>query len=401
MNATELSSPWQPVTRAERYLALDVLRGLSLFGVLLVNLLTGFRVSLAQHILTFHTDPGWLNHTVDVLSAGLVEFKAFTLFSFLFGLGVAIQAERAGQRGINATRHLLRRFLVLLALGLCHLLLIFNGDILTLYAVCALLLVPVLRLQTPALALLGAIAIALPDIVPLGIPFPAQEVLRADAIGAIRVYSEGGFTEILKFRWRETGSVIVPLLLGSLPRTIGLMLCGVAAWRSGVVRQPERHRALLRAIFLGAGAIGATTTALHVFSQSSGRTLGVSKLIVDFDSNIPLAFAYAAGLLLWLTPARLERFTAPFAAAGQMALTNYVAQSVVLDIIFYRSGLFGRISPTAGALIGTALFAAQLAFSQAWLGRFWFGPLEWLWRSLTYGRRQPMLRANRPAPALY
>src|SRR5260370_33322245 len=147
-----MTSQWQPVTRAERYPALDVIRGISLFGVLLVNLITGFRVSLAEHILTFHTDPGSLNRAVDSLIAGLVEFKAFTLFSFLFGVGVAVQTERAGQRGISPARHLLRRLLVLLPLALCHLLLIFNGDILTLYAICALLLIAVLRLPTPALA---------------------------------------------------------------------------------------------------------------------------------------------------------------------------------------------------------------------------------------------------------
>src|SRR5260370_18039956 len=128
-----MTSQWQPVTRAERYPALDVIRGISLFGVLLVNLVTGFRVSLAEHILTFHTDPGWLNRAVDNLIAGLVEFKAFTLFSLLFGVGVAIQAERAGQRGFSPTRHLLQRFLVLLAMRLCHLLLLFNGDLLLLY----------------------------------------------------------------------------------------------------------------------------------------------------------------------------------------------------------------------------------------------------------------------------
>jgi uncharacterized protein len=383
-------SPWQPVTLAERYPVIDVIRGISLFGVVLVNLITGFRVSLAEHILTFHTDPGWLNRAVDNLVAGLVEFKAFTLFSFLFGVGMAIQAERAGERGINPTRHLLRRFLVLLAIGLCHLLLIFNGDILTLYAICALLLIPVLRLQTPALALLGAIALALPDIVPLGIPFPSQAVLRADASEAIRAYAAGGLTEILKFRWRETGSLILPLLLGCLPRTIGLMLCGIAAWRLGILREPEKHRALLWGIFIGAGALGATTTALHVYSLSTGRKLVVSWLIMDVDSTIPLAFAYAAGLLLWLTPGRLK----PFAAAGQMALTNYVAQSVILDILFYQFGLFGRTSPVAGVLISTILFAAQLAFSQAWLRHYRFGPLEWLWRSLTYGRLQPMRRIS-------
>src|SRR5436305_6346207 len=111
-----MTNRWQPLTRTERYTALDGIRGVSLFGVLLVNLLTLFRVSLFQHILTFHTHPGWANHLVDALVSGLVEFKAFTLFSLMFGVGVAIQAERAVARGINLNSFLVRRFLVLLGL---------------------------------------------------------------------------------------------------------------------------------------------------------------------------------------------------------------------------------------------------------------------------------------------
>src|SRR5881394_3961022 len=130
-----MNNRWQPLTQTERYTAQDAIRGVSLFGVLLVNLLTLFRVSLFQHILTFHTHPGWANHLVDELVSGLVEFKAFTLFSLMFGVGVGIQAERAVTRGVKLQRFLARRFLVLLVLGLCHLWLIWNGDILTLYAV--------------------------------------------------------------------------------------------------------------------------------------------------------------------------------------------------------------------------------------------------------------------------
>jgi uncharacterized protein len=188
--------------------------------------------------------------------------------------------------------------------------------------------------------------------------------------------------------------LIAPLLLDSLPRTAGLMLCGVAVWRSGVVREPERNRTLLLAIFFGAGAIGATTTALHVASESSGRTFAISGLIADWNSNIPLAFAYGAAVLLWMNSARPARFTAAVAAAGQMALTNYLTQSLVLLLIFYNYGLglFGRLSPAAAIWIGIALFAAQLAFSRKWLSRYRFGPFEWLWRSLTYGKSLPILR---------
>ena len=154
---------------------------------MVVNLLTMFRVPLAEHILVFHTHAGSANHLVDVLVAGLIEFKAFTLFSFLFGVGVAIQCERATRRGVDVTRYLLRRFLILLAIGLCHLLLIWNGDILTLYAVCGLLIVPVLRLPAALLTVLGAAAIVLPYVAPVGMPFPSEETLRALAAAATRV----------------------------------------------------------------------------------------------------------------------------------------------------------------------------------------------------------------------
>src|SRR5689334_25125132 len=110
MNHSALSEPMQPVTAAERVTALDVLRGVALLGVLLVNLDSGFRGSLFAHILNFHTHPGWANRATDLALAWVFEFKAFTLFSFLFGVGVGVQAERAAKRGRSAARFLARRF---------------------------------------------------------------------------------------------------------------------------------------------------------------------------------------------------------------------------------------------------------------------------------------------------
>lgn len=188
MSEAQLGLAWQPAAPSERYVSLDLLRGVALFGVLLVNLAGAFRVSLFQHILEFHTHPGWASHLTDALVAGVLEFKALTLFSFLFGVGVAIQVERAAPKHINVTLFLVRRFLVLLGLGLCHMFLIWNGDILALYAVCGLLLVPFLRLPAWALLLLGAAAIALPNFVPLGVPWPSAEALRANVAEAARVY---------------------------------------------------------------------------------------------------------------------------------------------------------------------------------------------------------------------
>ena len=129
---------WTPVEASERYAALDLIRGFALFGGLFVNLLYFFRVSLFDHMLRFHSNTGWWNRAVDLLVTGLLEFKAFDLFSITFGIGVAIQAERGKSRGVGVAAFLVRRFLILLIFGAAHMALISNVDILTLYAVCGL-----------------------------------------------------------------------------------------------------------------------------------------------------------------------------------------------------------------------------------------------------------------------
>jgi uncharacterized protein len=218
MTDTEEGSAWQPVAQAQRFVVLDIIRGVALLGVLLVNLVSDFRVPLAQHLLTFHTDLDGADRAVDVGIALLLEFKSITLFSLLFGVGTAVFAERAATRGVNPTRFLARRFLVLLALGLCHLLLLWNGDILTLYAVCGLLLLPLLRLRTTALAVTGVVLLALAFVIPWGFLFPADAVLHGLATEGAHVYSRGSFGDVLAFHWRETGRLILPLLA----RNIGI-----------------------------------------------------------------------------------------------------------------------------------------------------------------------------------
>jgi uncharacterized protein len=389
---------WQPTSADERSVTLDVLRGLALFGVVLVNLETLFRVSLFAQILGFHTDLGIWNRVVDVLRAGLLDFKAVSLFSLMFGIGSVIQAERAAVRGVNVTRFLVRRYVVLLALGLCHLVLIWNGDILVLYAICGLLIVPLVRLSASMLAVLGSAAIVLPSVIDLPIPFPTDAAMRAQAIAATHVYGSGSFLDILAFRSAETGRFILPLLLSIVPQTAGLMLCGIAAWRSGVVREPHRYRHLLWTICVSALAIGGTVTSLQVFSNATGRTLAIPSGLLRLCSYIPLAFSYAAGVLLWIPTARVTGITALVASVGQMALTNYLTQSVVLGVIFYGYGfgLFGRLGSAPAALIGISLYTGQLFVSRMWLRRYRFGPVEWLWRSVTYGRMQ---RMSHPKPA--
>ncbi len=349
----------QPVETSERYAVLDLVRGFALFGVLLVNLLYFFRVSLFDHIVNPHSHPGAVNQAVDDFVARWIEFKAFDLFALTFGVGVAVQAERAS----NAGAFLLRRFLILLAFGLLHMTLVSNVDILTLYALCGIALIAFLRLPAVALAILGTAAVFAPSILPVP-ALPGAAALRAHAAEATRVYSQGTFAAMPAFRWQETLRLIVPLLLAVAQRTFGLMLAGIAIWRSGIIRDPGRHRRLLWSICALAAAIG-----------------------IGLKLDVPLAVAYGAAVLAWRRSERAKRWTAPFEAAGRMAFTNYLTQSLVFAAVFNGFGLFGRIPTAAAAASGVAFYSVQLGFSRWWLARHRFGPFEWVWRSLTYGRR--------------
>jgi len=318
---------WRPIQASERFTVLDFIRGVALFGVLIVNLLYFFRISLFAHIVEPKQDRDW----IDLFVSRFIEFKAFALFSFVFGISVAVQTERARARGVNPEKFLARRFLILLLFGAIHLVFISNVDILTLYAVCGMLLIPFLRLPAPALGIAGFALLWAPWSIYRGESIPDEAVMRAHAIDATRVYGHGTFAAILAFRWDETKNLIAPLLFAVAQRTFGLMLLGMAVWRFGVVRAlPGSPRA--------------------------------------------------------------ARFTAPFAAAGQMALTNYLTQSLVFSTLFYGYGLglFGRLDTGAATALGVTFYGLQLCFSTWWLSRYRFGPFEWLWRSLTYGRMQPM-----------
>jgi uncharacterized protein len=382
---------WQPAPPAERYRNIDIIRGLALFGVLMVNLWSAFRVPLLESILRHYAHSGPLNHFVDLMISGALEFKALTIFSFLFGAGVGIQVDRAAARNARARSFLIRRMLWLFVLGTAHMFLIWNGDILTLYAICGLSLAPFVGLPWQALTLIGAALIALPELVSFGPTLPSGAAAIAEIAQALHVYGTGGLLPILKFRWHEAWSLIVPLLISVVPRTAGLMCWGMAAWRSGLLREPQRHRRKLAAALVLGMAVGAPVTINEISAASTGNALWPALRAPHIDASILVAAAYVSGLLLWVTPQRALHFSR-LAATGRMALTNYLVESVVLGFVFfgYGFGLLGRTGSAVAVGIGAVLYVAQVQLSWLWLNRFRFGPFEWLWRSLAYCKRQPM-----------
>lgn len=384
---------------ANRIEAIDALRGLALLGVLINNLDTEFRVTFFEQFLPLSST------TVDrfaQMGIGLlIEFKAITIFSMLFGVGLAIQADTLARRG-SVPRLLTRRLLVLLAFGLVHLLLIWNGDILTEYAIAGLIALPFVlasqrvTLAASAVALLLFTALSLPL---LSLPFPSAAWMAQHVFEARQVYGHGSLIDVLRFRIAETPSITV-FLLFIFPRTVALMLLGAWAWKSGLIRNTEVHARLLRNL----GLTGLTLGLLLSWSDGVGIPAPVTlpsyaAQVIDVFAPMVLAIGYAATALWYFdrSPTRLMAWTAP---VGRMAFTNYIAQSVILSLLFYGYGLglLGQVGVVAGVGIALAIFAAQVFASRWWLRRYYYGPLEWLWRTGMYGTRQPWRKSVREHP---
>jgi uncharacterized protein len=250
------------------------------------------------------------------------------------------------------------------------------------------------------LGVAGLAAIYLPSMPLDGLTLlPHESLWREHADLATRIYSQGTFAQALSFRWSETREYILPLIAMTAQKTFGLMLIGVALWRGGIIQNPQRHRRALFSIGFFAGLVGVVNTISDVAARETGQPSAIPALLQAFGSHVPLAFCYGAWLIAWRQSANTARLTLAFAAAGRMALSNYLAQSIIFGFIFYGYGLglFGKLDPTSASILGFGLYIFQLWFSVWWLKRYRFGPFEWLWRSMTYGRRQPMRQF--PAPS--
>jgi uncharacterized protein len=386
--------PPKPVSPSERIDAIDVLRGLALFGVLAMNIVTIFRVSIFAQFLPNAEPARQLDRAVDAVLTVAVDFKALALFSLLFGVGLAIQFERLAG---NARRMILlmRRLAVLLAISLVHLYLIWNGDILVEYALAGFVVLPFLAgprwlLAATALLLL-ALYVAMPLLPPV-VPLPGRARMMVLVADATQAYRTGGFFDVLAFRIREVPAIF-PLHVMVFPRTVALFLVGAFAWRSGVLRRASANRRLLFGIaivgILLGGGLCLAATGQELFDWPS---LGRGRYPVERLGAVALALGYAATVIAAVSLSGGRRMLAWAAPLGRMAFTNYLVQSVICGWIFYGYGLgqFGRLGVAAALAIGVFVYVAQVVFSAWWLRHYLFGPVEWLWRSCMYGVPQPM-----------
>ena len=395
-----------PVSTHERIDLIDVVRGFALFGVLLANLvwLTTDVVLTDHRIAQLPTAP--LDRIAKPLIVFFVDGKFYTLFSFLFGLGFAIQLSRAAERGRAVVAVYARRVTVLAVIGALHLVLLWYGDILLMYALLGFALLAVrhwdgriLIILALALALFARAAVeAYPRIAhgPSGPPADAQAVAAAEKEQRLAVFDDGSYRDIVRENIRFAHSDLVARGIGLflMPQIFSRFLFGLYVGRRRWAERSVDLLPMVRRVLPWTVALGVIGNYLKINGQVGLDSYWViaSNPVVE-AGVLAMSFSYLSAIVLLFhrSPRWRERL-GRLAPVGRMALTNYLTHSVLYVVLFtgVGFGLYGAVGPALCLVFSVAIFGAQIAFSRWWLARYRFGPAEWLWRTLTYGQLQPM-----------
>jgi uncharacterized protein len=374
------------LSETRRIVAIDVVRGAALFGVLVVNLTTEFRVSIFQQLIPNAVGSEGPDAAVERFVHLFLESKAFALFSLLFGMGLAMQFERLCETG-RVHYFLSRRLVALLAFGLLHLLFIWNGDILTEYAIAGFVVLPFLRLSPESLAKAAAVFFLIFFgfvLVPQPVTLPDASALERHVAAATHVYANAPYWEIWRFSLQEL-RLMLPLHLNVFPRTVALMLLGACIWKSGVLRRSSEYGRGIAVFAVLATSLGLVLT-----------SVAAPAIVPGMVAPIVLAVGYGSMIYSIATLRRFQVVLQPIAAVGRMAFTHYILQSLVFSFIFFGFGLgqFGKVGAAKALALGCAVYVVQAVASTIWLRYYRFGPLEWLWRTSMYGQPPRLPQPN-------
>ncbi|MGI9616923.1 MAG: DUF418 domain-containing protein [Acidimicrobiales bacterium] len=383
-----------PALGADRHGFVDALRGFALLGILLVNI----------EFIVQPSEVGWFDYTTGPNAAArwlvvaLGQMKIYPLFALLFGYGLAVQLQRAKPGSDALDSRYRRRMIGLVILGVAHGVLFFPGDILVIYGVVGSLAYRLRHRSTKQLLRIAMWTYALASLAWLVLGLleglatdPADSAAPVASADALRILSEGTFVEVVVvnfFFWIVTLGILA-IIQG--PAVFASFLAGVALGRTTLLAQPEQHRSTaIRALrWMPLGLIGAGVGATLAITGGRWATLG---LAVGFAAA-PLVAAGYVGILALVLP-RLRRVSAVLQASGRMSLTIYLLESIVATTLAYGYGfgLFGSVGPIGGIGLAVAIWLALSAFAVVWMRFARFGPFEWLLRSFTYGRWQPLRR---------
>ena len=407
------TNKYSPIKPSERYIILDALRGFALLGICLANypefsLYTFQPDSIAENMPTAN-----VNKIVRFIQYVLIDGKFYTLFSLLFGMGFSIILSHASQRGNGGLRIFYRRMIILLAIGFIHLMFIWSGDILMLYALMGMVLPLFRNVSNKAMLSWAMFFLILPVIVDTSTQI-LNISLSAPAVQAqwhyCRMY---GITEENFGYWlRDADSyrqVFQFLIQGALVRVqefvdgnryfkvLGLFLLGYYIGRQKMYANLENNKLLLHKTALLGFAIGLPMSIIYAWSAVNSHPFGTAgQSLLYVLSVYPLGFAYMSGICLLYIRNKNTPVWRWLAAPGRMALTNYICQSVIGMFLFYGIGLGlgAGIGLTQTEIIALFVFILQILASRIWLKYCQFGPLEWIWRMLNYGKVLRLLKQN-------
>ncbi len=407
MNTTSMGLV--PTASDARMPSLDLLRGVAVLGILIMNVQFFAMIHAAYFNPTSFGDLTGLNYAAWWFAHVFADQKFMTIFSALFGAGIVLMGERVEARGGSPAWLHYKRTFWLLAFGAAHAYLLWYGDILFVYGLCALVVIwfrrrrPVTQFAA-GLALL-AIGSALYFLAGLSLPnWPPeqyQQALSAWAPSAAKVAEE---VAAYQGSWREQMAHRVPtsvefhtiaFAFWGFWRAAGLMLIGMALYRWGLFSAKLSAGAYRRLMVLGFGV--GLPLVLYGWHQHEARGWDYDYSYFlgsqyNYWGSLFVSLAYVCVVMLWFGSGSLPALAKRLVAVGRMAFSNYILQTLILTTIFYGHGFgwFGGPTRWQQLLIMLGVWTVSLLVSPWWLGRYRFGPLEWLWRSLTYASWQPL-----------
>ncbi len=425
----------KPVTETQRIDLVDTLRGFALLGILVMNI-TLFSMPMETMFNPMLLgDFTGINQTTWLVKFFVFSTKMMAIFSMLFGAGIVLMHNRAVELGKTSFAGIwYKRIFWLWIAGLIHALFIWEGDILFTYAICGIFLYPVRKLRPGWLLVLGAVVL----LIGIGISYGSglmfkymeesyaavqaaeetgeepteMQITMAQAWEEARVGFEpseeqlaeivekrrGSYGEMFQFFWlRSLAQITQGAIFFLFWRALGLMLIGMALMKLGMFSGSWSFRTYAILIIIGYGiampisAYGGGQLIAHEFSIGYYFADG---MFYDYFPSIFVSLAHVSLIVIIYRLGWLHWLMKRMSAVGRMAFTNYLMQSIMLTTVFYGFGLglYGRFERFELLAFVLAVWIIEIAWSQPWLAKFKFGPFEWLWRSLTYGKPQPMKR---------
>lgn len=395
-----------PIRSGERYILLDALRGLALFGICLANFPEFSLYTFLEEKAATGMPTAGIDRIVRYLQYIFIDGKFYTLFSILFGIGFSIIISNAMRKQVNGFAIFYRRMVILLLIGFLHLMFLWSGDILMLYALLGLFLPFFRNVSHVRLLTSSAFFLLLPIVIDavLGITGvnPSAAVVSAQQYFCARY----GITDDNFAYWLRDANnypdVFKFLIQGALVRVqefidgnrafkvMGLFLLGFYIGRTRLYARLDENKMLLKKITMWGFLIGLPVSLIYAWSAMNAHPWGIAMHTLLYTISVfPMGLAYIAAFSLYYIKKKDHWIFRLLAAPGRMALTNYIGQSVCGMIIFYGIGFgFGADTGLIYVLLtATVVYLFQIVFSHIWLHYFQFGPLEWIWRMLTYGKK--------------